>query len=247
MKKNIAEIVNVSNEIYPNDIIVSIKSDSNGTCTVRIGNINQTVVLKSNIIKTVSFECMDVNVYSLSVELKKTNNYNSINRTVTFEILKGQNNIRIEPIANPTYPNSLIVNYISMLPVEASIVNRNTGEIISIPNGQITSNRITFNGLNLGDYTIRLYSNEGANFEAATAEANFTVSNTPQTIPTESNNDNYGGSNTNMQAGASNTPNTNLQTGASNTQNANLQATSSESNSANAKLHCKNKYILRYA
>ena len=82
-------IVKSGDVAYLNDVIVSVKSDVNGTYTLKFGEITQTINLTENIPQNITFTRPDVGDYLINVTYSETENYNSAkNDSVTVKVFK---------------------------------------------------------------------------------------------------------------------------------------------------------------
>ena len=83
--------VAVNESIYPDDVIVNVKSDVGGTYVVKVGGKTQIVTLEANVAKNISFAGLAANEtgYVVNVTCDETENYTSgINDVVIIKVKK---------------------------------------------------------------------------------------------------------------------------------------------------------------
>lgn len=81
--------VESSDVAYLNDVIVSVKSDVNGTYTLKFGEKTQIINLTENIVQNITFTKPDADYYLINVTYSETENYNyAKNDSVTVKVFK---------------------------------------------------------------------------------------------------------------------------------------------------------------
>ena len=104
--------VAVNESIYPDDVIVNVKSDVGGTYVVKVGGKTQIVTLEANVAKNISFAGLAANEtgYVVNVTCDETENYTSgINDVVIIKVKKATPKIEVA-VNESIYPDDVIVN-----------------------------------------------------------------------------------------------------------------------------------------
>ena len=76
---------------YPSAVVVTVKSDVNGTYIVKVGDKSQNVTLEANVTKNITFTGLAANEmgYTVNVTNNDVENYTGFNDTVIVKVMKG--------------------------------------------------------------------------------------------------------------------------------------------------------------
>ena len=162
--------VAVNESIYPDDVIVNVKSDVGGTYVVKVGGKTQIVTLEANVAKNISFGGLAANEtgYVVNVTCDETENYTSgINDVVIIKVKKATPTITAtEIIATYNINGDLVITLTDStgnpMASEEITVNLNGKKTyITDKGGQI---KITTKGLIPKTYSVAITFEGNANY-----------------------------------------------------------------------------------
>ena len=175
----VTPIVSVSADdvIYSKDVVVNVVSDIAGNYIVKIQNISLNVVLKADETKNITFNNLDAGNYVVIVDFNETTNYNNVTKNTTVRVLKASSKVTINTIEDVTYSNNVNVGYnvANKTSLIVKVIDKNSGQTITIPNNNITDTNIVIGGLNAGDYSITINNTGDDNYNSSYASKDFKI------------------------------------------------------------------------
>ena len=184
--------VNTVNVNYPNDVVVNVHSDIDGTYIVKVGDNSQPVDLKANTPKQARFTGLDAGNYNVSVSCIETVNYYSVFKNTPVKILKASSEVSINTIGNHEYGKGFDVNFHVVNPTTVTyIVKSKSGNVVVANTSTSNLNKITIPVLNTGEYIITIANSGNKNYAGDVDSASFTILKTTPTINVNTVNVNY--------------------------------------------------------
>ena len=166
--------VNVSNVIYPNKLIVSVKSDVTGNYNVKVANQNRIVNLTANKSSEVVFDVIGAGTYNVIVKYDENRIYNSNTVNTSVEIFKANSNVKItdtisgvyktkKPVINVIFENKTVLKY--------TIYKNN----MIISSGDYNQLNNALNMLNVGKYNITISNIGDSNYNPSNDSKAFQI------------------------------------------------------------------------
>ena len=90
--------VSASDVTYPSDVVVTVKSDVDGTCVVKVGDKNETGVLVAGVATDVNLGVFNVDTYMIIVEYVENANYTSVTRNATVTVNRAKTELTADAI-----------------------------------------------------------------------------------------------------------------------------------------------------
>lgn len=183
----------IKDNVYGQDSIANVFSSFAGKVTLKLGSITKTIDVAAGMEYTVNFAKLNAGKYTVSsIIVPSDKNYENVTDSVNFEVKKANANVNVRA-------ENIELDQVTKITVSFS--NGLNGNVKLQLDGkdyvQTTSNSQTvFNiiGLKLGKYAAKAIFDGNANFNAASATANFEVKkiqNINSIIPTAVSNLDY--------------------------------------------------------
>jgi len=161
--------VSASDVTYPSDVVVTVKSDVDGTCVVKVGDKNETGVLVAGVATDVNLGVFNVDTYVIIVEYVENANYTSaVNDTENVTVRKANSTLTVD---------NIVLDYGETTNVTA-ITEGATGITAKINDTNVTvvnNFTIPISGLAAGNYTLTVTTIPDGDHNPATKTVNITV------------------------------------------------------------------------
>ncbi len=164
---------------YPGDVVVSVKSDVNGTYIVKIGDKSQNVTLEANVTQNVTFTGLSANESGYVINVTHdSENYTGFNDAVIVKVMKGAVKLTADAVTTTYQVNKNLVITLKdstgkVLSGAKVTVDLNGAKTYTTDkNGQI---KINVAKLVPKTYTAKVTFAGNANYDKSTADVKVTV------------------------------------------------------------------------
>ena len=168
LKLTPALTVTASNVVYPNNVVVNVKSNYDGTYIVELGNKIREVDLTANTLKTVPFTGLSAGSYTISISNAESKNYKASSASSSVSVAKYTPNISIN-ILNATYPNDINIELISDVDIALAVTLADKTENVNLIKNIAQS--IKFKGLSSNSYRVAVTFRENENYTGISKNA----------------------------------------------------------------------------
>ena len=161
--------VSASDVTYPSDVVVTVKSDVDGTCVVKVGDKNETGVLVAGVATDVNLGVFNVDTYVIIAEYVENANYTSVvNDTENVTVRKANSTLTVD---------NIVLDYGETTNVTA-ITEGATGITAKINDTNVTvvnNFTIPISGLAAGNYTLTVTTIADEDHNPVTKTVKITV------------------------------------------------------------------------
>ena len=162
----------VNSYVYAQNVIIKMKTDADGTLTVKVGDTPQTKQVMSGNIVTFDFGILDVNNYGVTISLDAGNNYIPYQNTTSIVITPKSTSIVINA-KNYDATEKVIVNVTASENGKVTIKLGSITKTTDVNANTLTS--VDFGLLDVGSYNVVANFTAGNNYINSTATCNVKV------------------------------------------------------------------------